>query len=63
MADSAASMQSTAQAGMTEQSAGQQQESDIAAQRMHWWRQRLQLDQRMAALLRDLDSGWLGAWR
>jgi hypothetical protein len=34
-----------------------------AAQKAKWWQQRLALDARMAALLQQLDKGWLGAWR
>ena len=28
-----------------------------------WWKQRLALDQRMANLLKHLDTTWLGPWR
>jgi hypothetical protein len=36
---------------------------NTAAQKAKWWQQRLALDARMAALLQQLDKGWLGAWR
>jgi separase len=34
-----------------------------SAGRTAWWAQRVQLDQRMAALLQQMDKQWLGAWR
>ena len=32
-------------------------------QRRAWWRKRVALDLRMAALLAHLDTRWLGPWR
>ena len=34
-----------------------------AADKASWWKQRLQLDQRMQQLLGELGGGWLGPWR
>ena len=50
MADSASSMKSDAPLLTPE---------DKSA----WWRKRLLLDQRMAALLQHLDDAWLGPWK
>ena len=64
MEDSSAGVQGTGPQGMSHGSLGQQDgQEGAAAQRMAWWRHRLGLDQRMAALLRSLDDSWLGPWR
>ena len=34
-----------------------------SADKTAWWRKRLALDQRMAALLQHLDDDWLGPWK
>ncbi|KAA6417398.1 MAG: cell division-associated BIMB-like, partial [Trebouxia sp. A1-2] len=34
-----------------------------SANKTAWWRKRLELDQRMAALLQHLDEEWLGPWK
>lgn len=34
-----------------------------ATAKARWWKQRLALDARMAALLQQLDQEWLGPWR
>lgn len=34
-----------------------------SADKAAWWRQRLDLDRRMAALLHQLDDDWLGPWK
>ena len=34
-----------------------------SAEKTAWWRKRLELDQRMAALLQHLDEDWLGPWK
>lgn len=34
-----------------------------AADKAAWWKQRVKLDQRMAALLQQMDARWLGPWR
>ena len=34
-----------------------------SADKTAWWRKRLELDQRMAALLQHLDEDWLGPWK
>ena len=34
-----------------------------SADKAAWWRQRLMLDQRMAALLHHFSHDWLGPWR
>ena len=34
-----------------------------SADKTAWWRKRLELDQRMAALLQHLDADWLGPWQ
>ena len=34
-----------------------------SADKAAWWRQRLMLDQRMAALLHCFSHDWLGPWR
>lgn len=58
MSDSAASMRDVSLPGTTQPDA-----EAAAAQRAAWWRQRLALDERMAALLHTLDHDWLGPWR
>ena len=63
MDDSAASMHSVKQHGMTQLSTKESQQGITAEQRMTWWRQRLALDSRMAALLCSVDDQWLGPWR
>ncbi len=50
MADSASSMKADAPL-MT------------SADKTAWWRKRLELDQRMAALLQHLADDWLGPWK
>ncbi len=50
MADSASSMKSDAPLV-------------TSADKTAWWRKRLELDQRMAALLQHLDEDWLGPWK
>ena len=34
-----------------------------SADKAAWWRKRLALDQRMAALLQHMDDDWLGPWK
>ncbi|PRW58029.1 Regulator of spindle pole body duplication [Chlorella sorokiniana] len=37
--------------------------TDTKEQQREWWRARLALEDRLAALVRHLDSSWLGPWR
>ncbi len=37
--------------------------TDTREQQREWWRARLELDDRLAALLQALGSNWLSAWR
>eukprot|EP00887_Chlorella_sp_A99_P003555 scaffold7.g3555.t1 len=37
--------------------------TDTREQQREWWRARLELDDRLAALLAHLDASWLGPWR
>lgn len=34
-----------------------------SADKTAWWRQRLALDERMAALLQHFSADWLGCWK
>jgi hypothetical protein len=44
-------------------SMGGHEPCDTAPQRSRWWRQRVALDARVAALLGHMDFAWLGPWR
>jgi hypothetical protein len=37
--------------------------TDTREQQREWWRARLALDDRLAALLQSLDKSWLSCWR
>jgi hypothetical protein len=50
LSDSSASMQASTQL-------------TTAADKAAWWKQRLQLDQRMQQVLVELGGEWLGPWR
>lgn len=63
MADTLAGVQgvlSDAAASMAAVSSGS---LSTPAGKSAWWQQRVQLDQRMARLVQQLDQTWLGPWR
>ena len=63
LADSAASMHSTAGATTGNVSEGGSSASTSSkAEKAAWWRARLGLDQRLSTLLEGLDSRCLGPW-